>query len=75
MLCVADLDTQFGICSIMQHTAVAKQSHTLVKGSASISISADRYESQNNFMNMMNRAQKPLLLTKLHRLGKVPCNK
>lgn len=61
----------------MQHTTVAKQNRILVKDSAIISISAERYESQNNIMNirMMNRDQKPLLLTKLHRLGKIPCNK
>lgn len=61
----------------MQHTTVAKQSHILVKDSATISISAERYESQSNLMNihMMNRVQKPLLLTQLHRPGKIPCNK
>lgn len=67
MLCVADLDPQFWICSTVQHTTVAKQSHTLVKSTAIISISAERYESQNNLMNIhvMNIAQKPLLSDKI----------
>ena len=44
----------------MQHATAVKQSHILLKGSTILtSISAERYEIQNNllYIKVMNRAQ------------------